>query len=281
MKRVIQYSLLGALGLYGLAIAGCQTVGSIANAPSADETVVAATGDAPIQQNSTTLEPSQVETVPVGSQDLGQQSSTSTQSSELTNQGQSSGASTQPNPPVSRLESSSNSNSPQPGNSQTSTSGGLTSQVRSEPIETSQATVVQEILSDLSTQNIDAQQTSEGLVVNLPENILFDFDKSDLRPSAAPALSKISQLIAQYNSAPVEIRGHTDSVGSNAYNQALSERRANAVRDYLINAGVGNNRLTAQGLGETNPVADNTNPNGSDNPEGRQQNRRVEVVIKN
>jgi outer membrane protein OmpA-like peptidoglycan-associated protein len=134
---------------------------------------------------------------------------------------------------------------------------------------------VQQAITDLQ-----AQKTSEGLRINLPENILFDFDKSDLRPTAKPTLQKLSVLLKN-DSAPTEIQGHTDSRGGDDYNQTLSERRANAVKDYLAsNFQISSDRLTSKGFGKTQPIAPNTKPDGSDNPEGRQKNRRVEVIIR-
>ncbi|MER3478149.1 MAG: hypothetical protein C4287_18900 [Leptolyngbya sp. ERB_1_2] len=129
---------------------------------------------------------------------------------------------------------------------------------------------VQQAITDLQ-----AQRTSEGLRVNLPENILFDFDKSDIRPNAKPTLQKLSVLLKTYQNSPTEIRGYTDSKGSNQYNQSLSERRAKAVESYLVqNFQVNGDRLTPKGFGKTQPIAPNTKPDGSDNPEGRQKNRR-------
>ncbi|MGG6269938.1 OmpA family protein [Leptolyngbya sp. AN03gr2] len=136
---------------------------------------------------------------------------------------------------------------------------------------------VQQAITDLQ-----AQRTSEGLRVNLPEDILFDFDKADIRPNAKPTLQKLSVLLKTYQNSPTEIRGHTDSKGSDDYNQTLSERRAKAVEAYLVqNFQVNGDRLTPKGFGKTQPIASNTKPDGSDDPEGRQKNRRVEVIIRN
>lgn len=150
------------------------------------------------------------------------------------------------------------------------------SQVVSKQVATSEARVEQ-ILSEFN-----ARRTDEGIIINLPENILFDFDKADLKPEATPTLQKITELLGHYSDAPVQIHGHTDSKGGDDYNQSLSERRANSVKDYLVKNGqVSGGRLQAAGFGETKPVAPNARPDGSDDPEGRQKNRRVEVIIKN
>ena len=134
---------------------------------------------------------------------------------------------------------------------------------------------VQAILRDLG-----AQTTTSGLVVTLPERVLFDFDRADLRPDAQVVLAKIARVLAHYERAPVQVLGHTDSRGAPEYNRSLSERRAAAVRDALVGRHrISAGRLTIRGLGETRPVAPNTRPDGTDDPEGRRRNRRVEVVI--
>jgi outer membrane protein OmpA-like peptidoglycan-associated protein len=134
---------------------------------------------------------------------------------------------------------------------------------------------VDEILSELQTS-----QSAEGTVITLPENILFDFASAQLKPEAPAQLDRIAEVLRLYNTAPVTIRGYTDSTGSEGANRDLARRRADSVKSYLtegpaIEAG----RLTATGLGEQDPVAPNENPDGSDNPEGREQNRRVEIVV--
>jgi outer membrane protein OmpA-like peptidoglycan-associated protein len=152
----------------------------------------------------------------------------------------------------------------------------------------STTTSVDRIISDLNSQKssdgtaVEAKKVSSGIQVNLPDNILFDFDKAEIRPEAKATLTKLNQLIASYKQAPVEIYGHTDSKGNDAYNQSLSEKRAKAVQEYLVkNFKVETSRLSAKGLGEKKPVAPNTKSNGADNPEGRQKNRRVEILIRN
>jgi photosystem I P700 chlorophyll a apoprotein A2 len=134
---------------------------------------------------------------------------------------------------------------------------------------------VQGILSELG-----AKRTATGIVITLPEVVLFDFDKADLRPDARPVLEKIAKVVRYYAAAPVRVDGHTDAVGTPAYNRDLSQRRADAVKDWLAaSGGIAAGRLRARGLGETEPVAPNQNPDGTDNPAGRQRNRRVEVVV--
>ncbi|HEX3581408.1 MAG TPA: OmpA family protein, partial [Thermoanaerobaculia bacterium] len=111
-----------------------------------------------------------------------------------------------------------------------------------------------------------------GLVVTLP-GIFFDTGKSTLKPGAKNTLAKIAEQLKGDSDVRVSIEGHTDSVGSDEKNQELSEKRANAVRDYLVTNGVPAERVTAAGKGEADPVASNKTP------AGRLQNRRVEMII--
>lgn len=129
-------------------------------------------------------------------------------------------------------------------------------------------------------REFDATEVDGGFRLTLPESILFDFGSADLRSDAGPALDLIAEVLAFYSDAEVIVVGHTDSLGSDAANQQLSERRAQSVVDVLVSEhGIALDRLSAEGRGETEPVSENTNPDGSDNPEGRQANRRVEIVV--
>jgi outer membrane protein OmpA-like peptidoglycan-associated protein len=114
--------------------------------------------------------------------------------------------------------------------------------------------------------------TGRGLVVNMGD-VLFDTGKSDLRTDAREALSKLTGIVLNYPSLHLTIEGHTDSTGGAEFNQALSEKRADSVRDYLVGQGLDLSSLSAQGLGMSNPVADN------DTAQGRQKNRRVEIIV--
>jgi OOP family OmpA-OmpF porin len=105
------------------------------------------------------------------------------------------------------------------------------------------------------------------------DGVHFDFDKATLRPEAMVILNEAAALLSKHEKVVVEVAGHTDSVGSEAYNQGLSERRANAVRDYLASKGIRASRLSAKGYGELRPIASN------DTDEGRAENRRVEMVV--
>ncbi|TZF85742.1 OmpA family protein (plasmid) [Pedobacter sp. BS3] len=115
--------------------------------------------------------------------------------------------------------------------------------------------------------------TGEGLIVKFDSGILFDVDKSDLKANAKTNIANLAKSMQNNPETNITIIGHTDDTGSDAYNQALSERRAAAVRDYTVAQGVSASRLTTIGKGESEPIADNTTE------AGRAQNRRVEIVI--
>jgi outer membrane protein OmpA-like peptidoglycan-associated protein len=137
--------------------------------------------------------------------------------------------------------------------------------------------VEREISETLS--ELDAETRDGDTVVTLPERVLFAFGEHDLLPEASGVLDDLAGVIVQVEGAPVRVDGHTDSVGSTAANQQLSDRRARSVVDYLVAAGVDAGRLHPRGFGEARPIAPNANPDGSDDPDGRARNRRVEVVI--
>lgn len=105
------------------------------------------------------------------------------------------------------------------------------------------------------------------------QGVYFDFDKATIKPEGKVVLNEAAALLQKHERVVVEVAGHTDSTGSDAYNQGLSERRANAVKDYLTSKGVKASRLTARGYGESRPVASN------DTKEGRAENRRVELIV--
>ncbi|MGA8873675.1 MAG: OmpA family protein [Candidatus Acidiferrales bacterium] len=129
------------------------------------------------------------------------------------------------------------------------------------------ARLLQQFNAILSTRD-----TARGLVVNLSD-VLFDTGKYTLRPEAREKLAKISGIILAYPDLKLAIEGNTDSVGGDAMNQELSEKRAGAVRDYLAQQNIPATSMTSQGFGKTRPVASN------DTPEGRQQNRHVEMIV--
>lgn len=119
---------------------------------------------------------------------------------------------------------------------------------------------------------LNAKPTDRGLVVTLGD-VLFTSGQADLKASASGNLNKLVAFLNEYPSRTVMIEGYTDSVGSEEYNQGLSQRRADSVKAYLVGQGIGAVRLVAAGKSENSPVA------GNDSAAGRQQNRRVEVII--
>jgi outer membrane protein OmpA-like peptidoglycan-associated protein len=119
---------------------------------------------------------------------------------------------------------------------------------------------------------LETRDTARGLIVNMSD-VLFDFNQYTLRPGAREKLAKVSGILLAHPGLKIEVEGHTDSVGSDDYNQKLSEQRAAAVRDYIVQQGVDMGTVSAVGFGKTRPVASN------DTPAGRQQNRRVEMVV--
>jgi len=121
-------------------------------------------------------------------------------------------------------------------------------------------------------QVLQTRDTARGLIVSMPD-VLFDFGKYTLKPEARERLAKISGIVLAYPDLKLEIDGYTDSVGSDEYNQTLSDKRAEAVRDFLVSNGVSMNNVAARGMGKADPVADNSTA------EGRQLNRRVEMIV--
>ncbi|RYG54841.1 MAG: OmpA family protein [Chitinophagaceae bacterium] len=119
----------------------------------------------------------------------------------------------------------------------------------------------------------EVERVGEGIVVNFSEKVLFDFGKSDLNNQSYNALDKLVAVLNKYNQTDLKIYGHTDSKGTEAFNQGLSERRASAVSNYLASRGIGRARLMTYGYGETTPKCTN------DTEEGRACNRRVEFAI--
>jgi outer membrane protein OmpA-like peptidoglycan-associated protein len=127
-------------------------------------------------------------------------------------------------------------------------------------------------LLDQFNMILETRDTARGLIVNMSD-VLFDTAKWTLRPIAREKLARVAGIVLSHPGLLIEVEGHTDSVGSDAYNQRLSEQRANSVREYLITQGLRPDILSSKGFGETTPVATN------DTATGRQQNRRVELVV--
>jgi outer membrane protein OmpA-like peptidoglycan-associated protein len=131
------------------------------------------------------------------------------------------------------------------------------------------------------TQDLKMKETATEIRIELAADVLFDFDKSTIKPEAATALHTVAEIIKDKGKGrTIRIEGHTDGKGAAAYNQKLSEHRADSVKQWLAEEeGLGQVKMTTQGFGATKPVAPNTKPDGSDDPEGRQKNRRVEIVL--
>ena len=121
-------------------------------------------------------------------------------------------------------------------------------------------------------QVLQTRDTARGLIVSMPD-VLFDFNKYTLKPEARERLARVSGIVLAYPDLKLQIEGYTDAIGSDEYNQTLSEKRAEAVRDYLISSGVSMNNVAAQGMGKADPVADNSTA------AGRKLNRRVEMIV--
>jgi outer membrane protein OmpA-like peptidoglycan-associated protein len=130
-----------------------------------------------------------------------------------------------------------------------------------------------EIRERTAGTDVEVIRKGDDLILSMPSGITFDTDSSTVQPHFRPTLDKVADVLDRYNQTYVDVYGHTDSTGSDAYNQALSERRADAVASYLVSRGVESARLEALGYGETQPIASN------DTVEGRAQNRRVEIKV--
>ena len=134
---------------------------------------------------------------------------------------------------------------------------------------------IKELKEQTSGSGVDVSEIGDGqaILVNLPDGVTFAVDSTSITPSFQATLDKIANSLVQYPNSLVDVMGHTDSTGSDAYNEDLSKRRADAVADYLAMRGVSRARLATIGYGERYPVADNSTE------EGRARNRRVEIKI--
>jgi outer membrane protein OmpA-like peptidoglycan-associated protein len=128
-------------------------------------------------------------------------------------------------------------------------------------------------------KDLGARVQGREIKIDLAADVLFDFDKADLRAEARPALEKVAAVLKAHPKASAAIEGHTDGKGGDQYNQRLSDQRAKSVQRWLAANGV-TTRMSARGFGKSRPVAPNTKPNGADDPEGRQKNRRVEITVR-
>ncbi|MEK6782816.1 MAG: OmpA family protein [Bacteroidota bacterium] len=138
---------------------------------------------------------------------------------------------------------------------------------------------LKELITNVTLDTILVLDRLEKNKIFVLNNIYFELDKSDIRADAAIELDKLVELLNDNPEIKIEMSSHTDSIASNSYNIQLSQRRAESTVAYLIRKGISTERMVAKGYGEDNPIARNTNPDGSDNPDGRQRNRRTEFKI--
>ena len=130
-------------------------------------------------------------------------------------------------------------------------------------------------------KELNAEVTAQEIKVQLKADLLFDFDQADIKKGAESVLEKVAVVLKSYPNAKVLVEGHTDSLGKDTYNQALSEKRAATVAQWFVaRSGLKKAQVQTRGWGKSKPVTHNTKPDGSDDPDGRAKNRRVEIVIK-
>jgi len=127
--------------------------------------------------------------------------------------------------------------------------------------------------AELQGSGVSVTRIGDNITLNMPGNVTFRTDSSDLSPAFFDVLNSVAKVMKEFDKTVVEVAGHTDSTGSDAYNQGLSERRAAAVAQYLTSQGIDRQRLITVGMGESMPVADNATA------EGRAANRRVEITM--
>jgi outer membrane protein OmpA-like peptidoglycan-associated protein len=127
--------------------------------------------------------------------------------------------------------------------------------------------------AELEGTGVSVVRVGDNITLNMPGNVTFATDSSDLSPAFFNVLNSVGKVLAEYEQTVVEVAGHTDSTGSDSYNQGLSERRANSVSSYLRAQGVIDQRLITLGMGEARPVSENSSA------PGRQANRRVEITM--
>jgi outer membrane protein OmpA-like peptidoglycan-associated protein len=127
--------------------------------------------------------------------------------------------------------------------------------------------------AELQGTGVSVTRIGDNITLNMPGSVTFGTDSSDLSPAFFEVLTSVSKVLKEYDKTVVEVAGHTDSTGSDSYNQSLSERRAGSVAQYLRSNGIKNERLLTVGMGESRPVADNGSATG------RQANRRVEITM--
>ncbi|MFN3521303.1 MAG: OmpA family protein [Phenylobacterium sp.] len=131
-----------------------------------------------------------------------------------------------------------------------------------------------QLRAQLAGSGVDVQRQGDNIILNMPSDVTFAVDQADIQSRFYPVLDELAQTLNQYPQTTIDVIGHADSTGADAYNQALSERRASSVASYLVSRGVLRDRLYVAGRGESQPIASN------DTEAGRAQNRRVEVILR-
>ena len=144
-------------------------------------------------------------------------------------------------------------------------------------------TLNRDVVSEFVRRGIDAREAEEGVVIYLPTVYLFEFNSAAVEPDAGKQLRQIAELLTApfLNGRRIIVEGHADAIGAEAYNKTLSDKRAEAVIDQLVDAGVQRGRLVKRAFGKDRPLEPNKRPDGSDNPEGRARNRRVALIVEN
>lgn len=130
-----------------------------------------------------------------------------------------------------------------------------------------------ELRRQMQGTGVDVVRQGDNITLNMPGGVTFGFDEANVQPQFYPVLDNVAATLQQYNQTIIEVAGHTDSVGSDSYNQQLSQRRAEAVASYLNSRGIMRDRMITVGAGESRPIASN------DTEQGRAANRRVEVTL--
>ncbi|HQI02895.1 MAG TPA: OmpA family protein, partial [Deltaproteobacteria bacterium] len=125
----------------------------------------------------------------------------------------------------------------------------------------------------LQNTGVSISRQGDRIVLNMPSNITFDTNSADIKSDFYDVLNSVAIVLKEYNKTLINVTGHTDNTGTEAYNLNLSQRRATSVGQYLISQGIDPTRVATQGMGESKPIASN------DTPQGRQQNRRVEIEL--
>ena len=154
---------------------------------------------------------------------------------------------------------------------------------RSKPLPEVIAEQNRQMVVEFENLDLEVKETPRGVAIHFPEVLLFEYDNARLKPGARAKMHQIAAVVnaPQYGFRDIAVEGHADAIGSQTYNLDLSQRRADSVARELVFSGVEKERIVVRNFGESRPVAPNTRPDGSDNPEGRALNRRVELFIVN